>query len=278
MADDDLTVTRWTRYGKDRLYVRDRTGRGLGYLDKATGAVHVEDETDRAAVTRAVGVPEQRRTDAHPYAVTVERWATDLATNRPGAGAREIAQQHRRAAPVRSLVARALGVHTDERAWRVGAEGEETVARELAKLDGQWTVVHDVPVGDRGANIDHVIVGPGGVFTVNSKWHAGKSIWVSGDTVLVDGHRQPYVRNARHEAQRASRLLSAAYGDQVPVTGLVAVLAQSWKIKGQPADGRVLVLRPSLGRRMLQQLPSRYAVHEVDRLALWVRRSTTWQP
>lgn len=60
---------------------------------------------------------------------------------------------------MRTLLARALGVHTEERAWRVGAKGEQTVGRELERLGDQWTIVHDVPVGDRGANIDHVVVG-----------------------------------------------------------------------------------------------------------------------
>jgi len=49
------------------------------------------------------------------------------------------------------------------------------------------------------------------------------------------------VRNARHEAARASRLLSAAYGSHAPVTGIVAVLGQSWTVKAQPADGAVFV-------------------------------------
>jgi hypothetical protein len=266
--------------------------------------VHVTDEHDRPAVSGAVGaaVPQQRTAltapadlrgpalEAHaspaevpvappePYAVTVERLAVDLPANRPGAGARAIAEQHRSEAPVRTLLARALRVHTDERAWRVGAKGEETVAKELRKLGEPWTVVHDIPVGDRGANIDHIVIGPAGVFTVNSKWHAGKSIWVGGDTVMINGHREPYVRNARHEAKRASRLLSDALGAQVPVVGIVAVLAQDWKVKEQPTDGAVLVFRPSLARRHLQKLPMRYTEQDLEGLVRHARRSTTWQP
>lgn len=297
-------MKRWVRYGKDRLYVSDGSGRSLGYLDNATGLVHVNDEHDRSAVSGAVGVdvPEQRAArpaspeaagsplEAHaspaelpasphdPYAVTVERLAVDLGENRPGAGARAIAEQHRSEAPVRTLLARALGVHTDERAWRVGAKGEETVAKELRKLGESWTVVHDIPVGDRGANIDHIVIRPAGVFTVNSKWHVGKTIWAGGDTVMINGHREPYVRNAPHEAKRACRLLSDALGAHVPVVGIVAVLAQEWKVKEQPSGGAVLVLRPGLARRHLQKLPTRYARPELERLVHQVRRSTTWQP
>jgi hypothetical protein len=50
---------------------------------------------------------------------------------------------------VRTMLARVLGVRTDERAWRLGARGEQTVAKQLAKLEPLWRVLHDVPVGDR---------------------------------------------------------------------------------------------------------------------------------
>lgn len=284
MDDETLTVKPWKRHGKDRVYVSDATGRSLGFLDRADGSVQVPDETDRSRVTRALGqslpqpvAPEPSITGGE-YAVVIDRWAKDLAANTPGAGVRAHAQQHREQAPVRTLLARVLGVHTDERAWRVGAKGEQTVAKELERLSGGWTVVHDVPVGDRGANIDHVVVGPPGVFTVNSKWHAGRSIWVGGDMVLVDGHRQPYVRNARHEAARASRLLSAGDGVAVPVVAIVAVLAQHWTVRDQPKDGSVLVTTPQTARKHLEQLPVRYDADQVARLALLARRSTTWRP
>ena len=63
-----------------------------------------------------------------PYAVTVSTLAKDLSGNRPGASAQAKAQEHRIDAPVRTLLARLMGVHTDERAWRVGARGEQVVA------------------------------------------------------------------------------------------------------------------------------------------------------
>jgi hypothetical protein len=47
------------------------------------------------------------------------------------------------------------GRATEERAWRVGARGERAVARELARLPSdQWFMLHDIPIGSRGANVD----------------------------------------------------------------------------------------------------------------------------
>ena len=118
----------------------------------------------------------------------------DLATNPAGAEAREQAVAARDAAPVKTLLARVRGKNTAERAWRIGADGEEKVAARLAKVarkDPRWRFLHAIPVGDRGSDIDHLVIGPGGIFTVNAKHHPGAKIWVGGDTFMVNGHRQP---------------------------------------------------------------------------------------
>jgi hypothetical protein len=53
-----------------------------------------------------------------------------------------------------------------------GAKGEEQVGGLLEGLVGQgWHVVHDASLG-RG-NVDHILIGPGGVFTVETKSHSG---------------------------------------------------------------------------------------------------------
>ena len=93
--------------------------------------------------------------------------------------------------PSRSPVARALGVSPldEERtAWYRGALGEATVGRLLEKLPEGWTVLHAVPVGKGDSDIDQVVIGPGGVFTINTKNHAGQKVWVAGRTLLVSGH------------------------------------------------------------------------------------------
>jgi hypothetical protein len=53
-----------------------------------------------------------------------------------------------------------------------GAAGEEQVGGLLDGLTGRgWHAIHDVSLG-RG-NVDHIAIGPGGVFTVETKSHAG---------------------------------------------------------------------------------------------------------
>lgn len=175
----------------------------------------------------------------------------DLSSNRAGALVREQALALKQAAPVRAFLQRALGVHSDERSWRIGAVGEEKVAAQLEKLlrkDPRWRILHAVRVGERGSDIDHVVIGPGGVFTINAKHHPGAKIWVGGDTFMVNGQRQPYIRNSRHEAKRAARLLSATCGFPVEVARIVVpVRADDVAVKQAP-DGVFVVPRARVAR------------------------------
>lgn len=284
--EGELELRRWRRFGHDRLYVIADPDEQLGWVDLKTDEVHAEegqadvvraaaDKWRAAAVTEASPAPPVEL--AEPLPAPEEPWI-DLATNEPGAEARQQALRKLAAAPVKNTLARMIGVHTPQRGWRIGAKGEELVADELrkvAKKDARWRFLHAVPVGRRGSDIDHVIIGPGGVFSVNAKHHPGADIRVSGDTFLVNGDRQPYVRNSRHEAARASRLLSEKCGFPVPVHGLiVTVNAKDVTIKTAPKDVQVLY-RMHLAKWLLRhgEVLNEEAINAIFQMA---RRSTTW--
>lgn len=68
-------------------------------------------------------------------------------------------------------------------AWAAGAAGERRVAAELSNLREAWTVLHDrlLRPGQSEANLDHVVIGPGGMFLVDAKNRAGRvTEWQGG--------------------------------------------------------------------------------------------------
>ena len=75
-------------------------------------------------------------------------------------------------------------------------------------------------MGRRGADIDHVIIGPFGVVTINTKI-TGTSVWVGEHGMRVGGTTVDYVRKSRAEAARVRRLLGRALGAQVPVQSVI---------------------------------------------------------
>ncbi|WP_196810976.1 nuclease-related domain-containing protein [Arthrobacter sp. 35W] len=184
--------------------------------------------------------------------------APSLAARIPGQSvAEEVLRQHTMA-PRLSAAARLFGASplpSASRSWYSGALGEMEVGRALARLGSEWLVLHAVPVGAGSSDIDHVVVGPGGVFTINTKRHAGQKVWVAARTFLVAGKRQDHLRNSRFEGRRAARLLSAAVRGAVPVTAVVAVVgARPLVIKGQP-DGVVVLDAAELAAWIGRQPP-----------------------
>ena len=63
----------------------------------------------------------------------------------------------------------------DAVAWRRGSAGERRTAQLLDPLERHgWAVLHDLAVPRSRANIDHLVIGPGGVFVVDSKQYRGR--------------------------------------------------------------------------------------------------------
>lgn len=310
---DGATVKRWQRYGHDRLYVTDTAGRRLGWACLKERRIEASNDADRAMIEAAVRdhtawqstiPPEHQRSgEPHPApppppmarpaagdpgpvtvqerpeqpaaAASIEAPWVDLAQKKAGQDLAALAAEERAARPVRTTLARVLGVHTQERAWRVGAAGERSLAKELAKLDDSWKVLHAVPVGDRNSDIDHVVIGPPGVFTINTKHHPDAKVWVGGDTVMIGSARVPYIRNSRYEATRTRQLLSAATGIDVPVVGVVAVICRDLTIKARASD--VVVTYKHGLRPWLKSLGPALEPDTVAAIYEKARRSTTWR-
>ena len=171
-------------------------------------------------------------------------------------------------ARVRSRVARLFGLHHNQR-----SAGTQSVWW-LGRVPEGWQLVNDVPLGEDGSIIDHLVVGPIGVFTVHAKNVSG-SVWVGTSGVRVNGHTTDFVPNLVHEAKSASRLLSAALDRRVNVRPVLAILADAWTVQ-EPHDD-VFIGAPRAVRDWLLRLPT---VMEPDEVALVTDAATmsmTWE-
>lgn len=180
--------------------------------------------------------------------------------------------------PPRSLLRRMFGASPMSEAswpWYRGALGEIAVGRILAGLGPEWLVLHAVPVGSGWSDIDHVLVGPAGVFTINTKNHTGQSIWVAGQTLMVSGNKHRHLYNSAREAARASTLLSAAAGAAVDVTGVVVIVdPRRLTIREKPSQVIVLSDRQLLG--FLRRRRAVLNADQVDRIVAAAVKARTW--
>lgn len=296
----DWVVRRWARYGHERLYTETPGGTAFGYLDLKTGRYHSDDLSNLPLLEKAISdhlAGQQPVSGQPPIAApepisnsaiessepqsheVVERPWDDISATVAGSAAREQAVAARAAqGRFKGFLARALDVKAEERAWRIGADGERAVAEQLAKLGPEWRVLHAVRVGERGSIIDHVLISPAGAFTVNAKHHPNTSIWVGGDTFMVNGQRVPYVRNSRHEARRAARLLTEQAGFPVEAVGIIAVMGahKGFTVRKQPEDGAVVVIQRRRISQYLRRLPRQLTARQIDAIYDVAIRSTTW--
>jgi hypothetical protein len=204
---------------------------------------------------------------------------SDLSLNLPGEGIRRIARQKWESDPLGILKDELLGIYTDERSYRIGADGEEVVGGVLSALPPGWHAIHSIPVGRSGTDIDHLVIGPGGIFTINTKHHPNANVWAHGSIVLVNRRPQDYVAKSRVERERATNLLSTACRCSVPVTAIIAVVGSQngVRVKSQPADSSVVILdHTELLKWLLRQTPAMTA-DQVDRIFSRARLPITWR-
>ncbi|MCY7324930.1 MAG: NERD domain-containing protein [Microbacteriaceae bacterium] len=177
----------------------------------------------------------------------------------------------------RSGAARFFGVSPlpdDNASWYLGALGEIAVGDILRRLPDGWTAFHALPVGTKESDIDHIVVGPGGVFAINTKRHRGKPIWIADRTFMVSGHRQPHLRNAEYDADRVARLL----GDRMPVpVHPMIVLVDPKSINMKKAPKRVKVIEARHLARWLVKRPTVLAPDVIREVTAVLADPTTWR-
>jgi len=160
------------------------------------------------------------------------------------------------------------------RSWFKGVQGEQRIGRELELLGSEFTVLHAVPIGRGEADVDHIVVGPTGVFSINSKNHSGQRVFVGGGSFIIGSQRTPHIRNSLSEGKRATKLLSDAASCPILVQPLLVVIADQVK-RGSTASS-VVVLTPGSVRRWILDLPRIHSVEAVRYLSMIAEDRATW--
>ena len=91
---------------------------------------------------------------------------------------------------------------------RKGWEGEQRVAWELSGLSDEFVLLNDVMLPGGRGNIDHILVGPTGVFVFETKNYSGKYVCY-GDRWFFHGRHEKYdVDSVSVQARNNTNVLS----------------------------------------------------------------------
>jgi len=188
------------------------------------GPAGVAIEIEVTAVTAHPTHYEPRHSDPTVETVLDAAGSDDTSTE-AGAAAREHALALLAASPVYARVARLLGL---DGAGPLVA-GRSDIAARLAQLPAGWRVVD-------AAGLDHLVVGPGGVFAVSVQHHPDAAVTVEGDGFRVNGRSQRCIADVRRRTARIARTLANAAGHPVAVHPVVAVSGaqRGFSVKRQP--------------------------------------------
>lgn len=139
------------------------------------------------------------------------------------------------------------------KATRAGIEGEMATAQLLSPLLAKgWKLFHDIP-GRRG-NVDHVLVGPGGVFAIETKFRSkpqsikGKESAAArydGEAIqFPTGKDTLAIQQAAAVSREISATLSGKLGEPVSVSPVVSLPGWFVTTICKPSPGQVAVINP----------------------------------
>lgn len=168
-------------------------------------------------------------------------------------------------------------------ARRLEAAGARALTR-LDRLGPAWHIVdwprtdtapgyyEPDPSDDRAG---FLAIGPGGVYAVTVADHGRARVLIAGDVVQINGKRPAFVTEARRDARRAGRAISAAVGLTVPVTPVLAFVGSGViSVHGLPKDCLVATHREL--DRLLIAGGARISPATASKLSAVAEHPATW--
>ena len=145
-------------------------------------------------------------------------------------------------------ITKIISFRKDIRKLKLGREGEKAVGEYLDRLrEKGYRVFHDIVGGD--FNIDHVLVGQTGIYTIETKTHSkplkgNPHINYDGEKVMIGNYepgRNP-ISQAKAQASWIKELIVDLTGKNIKVQPVV--LYPGWFVNKMPKGATVWVLNP----------------------------------
>jgi hypothetical protein len=181
--------------------------------------------------------------------------------------------------PARSRLARTFGaspLDANELGWLRAAQAEMIVGDILARLPAGYSVYHSLPIPNTAFWVDHLVVGPGGIFSINSKTHWDRDLTGSSRTVPIDGRVIPYLRDERFESAQITALLTAVMPAASLVWPVVALVNPHKILLARKPDAVTVIDSPRL-RRWLVARPLAFSAKEQAALTAVIDDPATWR-
>jgi hypothetical protein len=163
--------------------------------------------------------------------------------------------------------------------YRIGSLGEQVVGRELDQLMAQgYRVFHDVEF--EGWNIDHVVVGPRGVFAVETKTRRKPSkrsgleakVVFDGETLTYPGksHERDAIEQASRNAESLAKWIAESAAENIPVVPVIAL--PGWALDIRRYGPVAVYSATDMGEPMLKRGKTQLNPGQIERITHQLRR------
>jgi len=127
--------------------------------------------------------------------------------------------------------------YNEGRSWIKGDEGEKLVSLYLEDLPGGYFTFNDVTIPGGKGNFDHVVIGPTGIFLIETKNYSG-FFKIYGNDWYKRSSGQKMERNpgnqVRLNALDLSKFLNKKLGRRIWITGVVTLINNNFKVIKKP--------------------------------------------
>jgi len=112
-------------------------------------------------------------------------------------------------------------IEENDRNWGLGFEAELIVGTKLAAIGNDFKVIQDLLKGDNTGNIDHIVIGPTGVFVVETKANREWMVIFRKDKNVFSERADKFIKQAAGNAFWAHKIIKEKLDIDIFVQGLV---------------------------------------------------------
>lgn len=157
------------------------------------------------------------------------------------------------------------------------ALAEGAIAGVLTTLSREWTVLQARPAPSGQNVVDHMLIGPSGLYAITTIDHGGRRVVVDGESLSIGRSKSDVLGRSRTEAARIAQQISVRVKAAVEVTPVVVVVTPV-SMKVGATHGVVTVLPSTEVHDWLIGQPR---IHEASALTTYERvvlDQSEWKP
>ncbi len=103
--------------------------------------------------------------------------------------------------------------------YKLGIAGEEFTAKILEGLGSEYKILHSIPFSGHKKDIDHIVIGPTGIYMINSKNYRAKSLLIDDEYIIYNKKRLSDPIDLQRDVRYVENLFKVK--DVFPIISLV---------------------------------------------------------